>query len=342
MHHPGGMDFYAQGGAPSEANSLFCRPHLGEIMIEISLLIIAGLVLLTIGAELLVRGSAKLALHFKVPALVVGLTVVAFGTSAPELVVSILSNARGMGDIAVGNVVGSNIFNIAVVLGMAAAIRPIKASLRILRIDLPIVIGLSILVPVLVTDSVVSRTEGVALFCGIIGYTVLTIRYGRKEAEGFKASAEESKAKGPLVLHIVFVLGGLGALVAGSRIFIDGSVSLAERFQVSEAVIGLTIVAAGTSLPELATSVAAAVRKQEDIAIGNILGSNVFNILAILGLSSAISPMRVQNISGFDLGAMIILTLFLIPLIRTGFRISRLEGAMLLVFYGVYLYFLWP
>ncbi|MBN2242567.1 MAG: calcium/sodium antiporter [Acidobacteria bacterium] len=308
----------------------------------IFLLIAAGLALLAAGAELLVSGSSKLALHLKVPALVVGLTVVAFGTSAPEMVVSISSNMRGSGDIAVGNVVGSNLFNIAVILGLAALIRPLKANLKILRIDMPIVVAATLLVPVLLWDDRVGRLEGAALFCGIVGYTVFTILYGKKEAEKFHSSALEERKKGPLGLQILFILGGLFGLVLGSRLFVDGAVGLAERFQVSEAIIGLTIVAAGTSLPELATSVMAAVRKEEDIAVGNILGSNIFNILSILGLTAWISPVHVENIGMFDLGAMVVLTLFLLPLIRTGYRITRLEGLMLLVLYGVYLYRLWP
>jgi cation:H+ antiporter len=311
-------------------------------MIEIFFLIVAGLTLITVGAELLVRGSSKLALHLNVPTLVVGLTVVAFGTSAPELVVSISSNVRGLGDIAVGNVVGSNLFNIAVILGIAAAIRPLKVNLRILKIDMPIVIALSLLVPVLLLDNAISRLEGAALFCGIIAYTAFNIHCGKKEAERLHTSTTNGDEKCPLVFQIICIFAGLGALVLGSRFFIDGSVDLAERFEVSKAIIGLTIVAAGKSLPELATSVMAAIRKEEDIAIGNILGSNIFNILAILGLTGGISPVHIKNISMVDLGAMIIVTLFLLPLVRTGFRITRLEGTVLLMLYGSYLYYLWP
>ena len=309
-------------------------------MMEIFLLIVGGLALLTLGAELLVRGSSKLALHLKVPGLVVGLTVVAFGTSAPELVVSISSNLRGLGDIAVGNVVGSNLFNLALILGLAAVIRPVKVSLKILRIDMPILAGLTVLVPVLLLDNLVNRLEGAVLFCGIVAYTAFTVFFGRKEAERFRSVTSGEGAKGSLVLQIFFILAGLGALVVGSRLLIDGSVNLAERFQISEAIVGLTIVAAGTSLPELATSLVAVVRKQEDIAVGNVLGSNIFNILAILGLTGWISPIHVHNINRVDLGAMILVTLLLLPLIRTGFRITRVEGAALLMLYGCYLYYL--
>ena len=155
-------------------------------------------------------------------------------------------------------------------------------------------------------------------------------------------STQENHPKGSLLVLVLLILGGLCGLVLGSRLFVDGAVEMAERFHVSEAIIGLTIVAAGTSLPELATSVMAAVRKQEDLAIGNILGSNIFNILAILGVTGSISPVHVRNISGADLGAMIVVTLFLLPLIRTGYRINRFEGAALLALYGGYLYYLWP
>lgn len=311
-------------------------------MIEILLLIIGGLILLTVGAELLVSGSSKLALHLKVPALVVGLTVVAFGTSAPELVVSISSNMRGLGDIAVGNIVGSNLFNIAVILGLAALIRPLKVNLKVLKIDTPIAVVLTLLVPALLLDNTISRVEGAALFCGIIVYTAFTVFYGKKEAADFQVSTQKDHPKGSLVVQILLILGGLCGLVLGSRLFVDGAVEMAERFQVSEAIIGLTIVAAGTSLPELATSVMAAFRKEEDIAVGNILGSNIFNILSILGVTGSISPVHVHNISAVDLGAMIVVTLVLFPLIHTGYRINRFEGAALLAFYGVYLYYLWP
>ena len=176
-------------------------------MIEILLLIVGGLVLLTVGAELLVRGSSKLALHLKVPSLVVGLTVVAFGTSAPEMVVSISSNMRGLGDIAVGNVVGSNLFNIAVILGFAALIRPLKVNLKVLKIDMPIVVALTLLVPVLLLDDAISRLEGVALFFGIIIYTAFTVYYGKKEAAGFQVSTQEDRPKGSLVVQVLLILG---------------------------------------------------------------------------------------------------------------------------------------
>jgi len=237
-------------------------------------LLIIGIVLLYFGAELLVKGSANLAMRCGVSALVAGLTIVAFGTSAPELVVSIKAGLDGLGDIAVGNVVGSNIFNIAVILGISSILRPIKVHLNVLRIDTPVMLAASVFLMVVLYDLHISRMEGIFLFAGIISYIVFTIITARRAGEtkvDFPVEQLIPEKKVTLGLDMIFVICGLGLLVLGSRFFVDGAVGLARAIGVSEAVIGLTIVALGTSLPELATSVIAAIKKEEDIAIGNII-----------------------------------------------------------------------
>jgi cation:H+ antiporter len=310
----------------------------------IFLLIIGG-VLLYFGAELLVKGSANLAVRCGVSALVAGLTIVAFGTSAPELVVSIKAGLDGLGDIAVGNVVGSNIFNIAIILGLSALIRPLKVHLNVLRVDTPVMLAASVFLMIVLYDLHISRVEGIFLFAGIITYTTFTIITARRTGEtkvDFPVEQLIPPKKGTIGLDIIFVVCGLGLLVLGSRFFVDGAVGLARAIGVSEAVIGLTIVALGTSLPELATSVIAAIKKEEDIAIGNIIGSNIFNILAILGVSSTITPLNANGVGQINLYFMLGTSVLLLPFMRTGFVLNRIEGALLLAVYGGYMYYLWP
>ncbi|HEX3020741.1 MAG TPA: calcium/sodium antiporter [Chitinispirillaceae bacterium] len=307
--------------------------------------LIIGVVLLYFGAELLVKGSANLAIKCGVSPLVAGLTVVAFGTSAPELVVSIKAGFNGLGDIAVGNIVGSNIFNIAVILGISAMIRPLKVHLNVLRIDTPVMLAASVSLMAILFDSKISRIEGILLFAGIIFYVVFTViaalRAGETKAD-FPVEQLIPDKKVNAVMDIIYVISGLGLLVVGSRFFVDGAVDLARIIGVSEAIIGLTIVAAGTSLPELATSVIAAIKKEEDIAIGNIIGSNIFNILAILGVSSTITPLSSTGVDQISLYFMLGTAVILLPFMRTGFVLSRIEGFLLLAVYGGYMYYLWP
>lgn len=301
-----------------------------------------ALVLLFAGAEGLVRGSSSLALRAGLSRLMVGLTIVAFGTSSPELVVSIKAAMSQQGDISVGNVIGSNSFNIGVILGLTAMICPIPVHLQVIKIDAPIALGVALLLPLLLLDQTLGRTEGLVLFAGIVAYTWMSVVLGRKAG-----AADESDMPAPPVsrhwlLDIAFIAAGLAVLVLGSQLLVDHSITLAKSLGVSEAVIGLTIVAAGTSMPELATSLVAAIRKQPDIAIGNIVGSNIFNILAILGLASMVSPLHAPGISVMDYATMIIFSVLLIPLLYTGRLLHRLEGALLLALYGIYLFLLWP
>ncbi len=307
--------------------------------------LLVGLLVLCLGAEGLVRGSSSLALRAGITPLVVGLTVVAFGTSSPEMVVSTKAVYLGQGGIALGNVVGSNIFNIAVILGLSALIRPLKVHSQLIRFDMPVMIGISLLAYGLFCDGSLSRLESGVLFLGVIAYTVHVIRMARREHDQ-KIEQEFSDGVPPtsksVWLDVLFVLGGLVLLVVGAKLFVHGAVDLARVWGVSEAVIGLTIVAAGTSMPELATSMVAAFRKQEDIAIGNIVGSNIFNILGILGLSGLIKPFEAEGVRSLDFFFMIGTAIVLLPLMITGMRLNRVEGFLLLVVYGVYLSFLWP
>lgn len=306
------------------------------------LLLGLGLALLTAGADLLVRGATAIATRLGVGQLVVGLTVVAFGTSAPELAVSVKSALAGQGGIAIGNVVGSNIFNVAAILGISAMICPLAVNLKVVRQDMPICLFASALFVLLLTvGGDLVRWEGLLLLAGLAAYLVLSFRSGRE----LPPDAEQA-GPGPLGMGFVpaglLVLFGLVLLVGGARVFVDNATSLARRFGIGEAIIGLTIVAAGTSLPELATSVVAALRRQTDIAIGNIVGSNIFNVLGIAGVAAIARPIAAHGIEFRHLCVMVATSLLLLPLMRSGFRLVRWEGALLFACYLAYLWMLWP
>jgi cation:H+ antiporter len=314
-------------------------------MLVACLLIALSCIILFVGAELLVRGGASIALKLGLTPLVVGLTVVAFGTSAPELVVSLKAAWIGQSDIAIGNVVGSNIFNIAVILGLAAAVFPITTHLQVLRWDAPVLLAVTLLVPLAFLDGVVSRAEGGLLVAGIVAYTVWAVRMAKKDEQlGHEAHIDvpEIEKKGSVFTDVVKIVAGLGVLVLGSRILVENSVTVAKSLGVSEAVIGLTIIAAGTSMPELATSVVAAFRKQSDIALGNVLGSCLFNLLFVLGGAASIHPVRTSALQPVDLWVMIGVTVLLVPMLATGRRLSRGEGLVLFAGYLGYLAVMWP
>ena len=315
-------------------------------MINPILWIIVSLVLLYFGGEGLVRGSSALALRLGLTPLVVGLTVVAFGTSAPELVVSVQAALAGQGDIAIGNVIGSNIFNIGLILGVTALIYPLKVQLQILRIDTPIMIGVSLLAAWMLADRTIGRPEGALLFVGIIAYTVFTVLYARKVKSSAEVEAEFAESvpapHGTVWRDLIFIAVGLALLIAGSHFLVAGAVRLARGFGISEAIIGLTIVAAGTSMPELVTSLVAAFKKQPDIALGNIIGSNIFNILGILGAAALLRPITGEGIKMMDLYVAIAFAAALLPVLWSGRKMERREGGLLLAAYGGYLYVLWP
>ena len=308
-------------------------------------LIVVALLLLFGGAELLVKGSASLAARAGLTPLVIGLTVVAFGTSSPELAVSLTAAYAGQGDVAVGNVVGSNVLNIAVILGLSAVICPISVHLQLIKVDVPIMILVSVLLPVLLSDGRLGRVEGGLLCAGIVVYTIFNVMMARKGAAA-EVESEFAESVPKATQHWSFDLGliggGLATLVVGSRLLVDNSIEVARAFQISEAVIGLTVVALGTSMPELATSIIAAVRRQPDIALGNVIGSNIFNILATLGLSSLMVPMTAGGITLVDYAVMVGTAVLLLPFLMTGPRLGRLEGLVFLGGYCGYLAFLWP
>jgi cation:H+ antiporter len=302
---------------------------------------LAGLILLTGGADGLVRGAASLAKRFGLSALVIGLTVVAFGTSTPELVVSVEAALRGDGELALGNVVGSNIANIGLILGGAALLRALHVQAQVVRFDMPILGVVSLGLVALLADGQVSRTDGALLTLTLVAYIAVSIRWARAEPD---AVEDEFEAALPS-LHRwgvdLLLLGlGLAGLVGGARLLVDGAVALARLLEVSNVVIGLTVVAVGTSLPELATSAVAAWRGEGDIAVGNAVGSCIFNLLGILGLTALVHPLSTDGLGVVDGAVMLGLTLFLLPLMRTGHTLSRLEGGLLLAAYAGYIGYL--
>jgi cation:H+ antiporter len=305
-----------------------------------------GLVLLFFGGEGLVKGSSALALRLGMTPLVAGLTVVAFGTSAPELVVSVKAALAGQGAIALGNVIGSNIFNIGFILGLTALIFPLKVENQIVRFDVPILIAVTLGSLVFLWDFALGRAEGAGFFLGLIGYIGLSVWMAKKVAVSRQVEQEYAEAvpkpAGKVVRDLAFILGGLALLVIGSRFFVSGATGIARGLGVSEAIIGLTIVACGTSMPELAASIVAALRKEPDIALGNIVGSNIFNLLGILGVSALIAPLSGPGLQHTDLYVMTAFALVLLPMVWSGFRLVRWEGAVLLAGYGAYLWMLWP
>lgn len=312
-----------------------------------------GLVALVVGAELLVRGASKLALAFGISPLVVGLTVVAFGTSAPELAVSVQSAWSGQVDIALGNVVGSNLFNVLVILGLSALITPLVVHQQVIRQEVPVMIGVSLLLWALALDGGIGRWEGFLLAGLVVGYTVLLIRQSRRETAAAQAEVDAEYREafdGPPKgweahwgVQVLFILAGLALLVLGARWLVEAAVGFARYLGVSEMVIGLTIVAAGTSLPEVATSVMAAIRGERDIAVGNVVGSNIFNILAVLGISASVAPAELTvapAMLSFDIPIMVAVALACLPVFFTGNLIARWEGALFLVLYAAYTLYL--
>jgi cation:H+ antiporter len=307
-----------------------------------------GLALLIAGAELLVRGASRLALRFGITPLVVGLTVVAFGTSSPELAVSVQAGLAGQAGIAAGNIVGSNTFNVLFILGMAALILPLAVSQQLVRLDVPLMIGVSLLFWVMALDGRIGRFDGLLLVAGIVGYTLLAIRQGRREGPAIEAQyAQEFGVAdgrlGRLPAQLALIAAGLALLVLGATWLVDSAVAIARALDVSEVVIGLTIVAAGTSLPEVATSIVAALRGERDIAVGNVVGSNIFNLLGIGGIAALVTPGGLEvapALVRFDLPVMLAAAFACLPIFATGHLIARWEGALFVVYYAAYVTFL--
>jgi len=306
------------------------------------ILFIVGLVLLVAGAEVLVKGASRLAAGFRISPLVIGLTVVAFGTSAPELAVSTGAALSGQGDIALGNVLGSNIFNVLFILGLSALIAPLVVSRQLIRLDVPIMIGASLLVILLALDGSLGRFDGILLFALIIAYTLFLIissRRANRPDDASELGVPDAEHSGSVLINVLMVLGGLVMLVIGARWLVDGAVIMATSLGVSERVVALTIVAAGTSLPEVATSIIASLRGQRDIAVGNVVGSNIFNLLAVLGVSSMLAPVGIavsEAVLRFDMLVMFAVALACLPIFISGMRINRWEGLLFMAYYIVY------
>lgn len=313
------------------------------------LLLIGGLLLILLGANGLTDGAASIAKRFNIPSIVIGLTIVAFGTSTPELTVSVSSAMKGSSDIAIGNVVGSNIFNILFIVGCTSLVAPIVITRNTLRKEIPLCILSSVVLLVIANDvlldkgtsNILSTTDGILLLCFFLiflSYTFAIAMDGKSQA-----TDEENNIKQmPMLKSVLFIIGGLCGLVYGGQLFVDGAMNIARSLGVSESVIGLTLVAGGTSLPELATSIVAALKKNPEIAIGNVIGSNLFNIFFILGCSATITPMNILGITNIDLlvlvGASILMWFF--GLFFAKRTINRPEGAFFVLCYVAYTVFL--
>ena len=314
-------------------------------LLMIAILIVGGLVLLFFGADWLVKGAVTMALHLGLSPLIVGLTVVALGTSLPEALVSVQASLDNQGGIALGNVIGSNILNIALILGLSALIQPLKVDSHLVKADVPLLVGASFLLMVLLEDFHISRMEGALLLLGIVFYVcgnIMTVKRTSPEEdkiEGMEIPEDPSKN---LLRHIGLLVLGLIALAFGSNFLVSGAVDLARIWGLSEALIGLTIVSIGTGTPELATALMAAYRKTADIAIGNAVGSNLFNIMFVVGLAGLVAPMDATGINSSDLYVMFGLTILLLPTVWTGMVLDRKEGFLFVAIYVAYLYYLWP
>jgi cation:H+ antiporter len=314
-------------------------------IVTISLFVLGG-VMLALGSEWLVRGASRFAAAIGVSPLVIGLTVVAFGTGSPELAVGVSSAAEGRTDVALGNVVGSNVFNVLVVLGAAAVFAPLAVSERLVRNEVVIMIALSAGVFLLALNGELNRFQGCLLLFGLAAFLLWSFRKARQERpRTIAAPANEVMAGAPpgAGRNVALVAIGLGLLILGSHWFVDGAVEFAEALGVSELVIGLTIVAIGTSLPELATSVAATIRGERDIAVGNVVGSNIFNLLAVLGATALVAPHGIPVAGGalrFDLPLLVVTAAVCLPIFFTGGVVNRREGLLFLAFYAAYVLYL--
>lgn len=312
-------------------------------MTENVLYFLLGLGALIVGAEALVRGASKLALSWGISPLVVGLTIVAFGTSSPEVAVSVGAALQGKSDIAVGNVVGSNIFNVLFILGVSALIVPLVVHVQLIRQEVPIMIGASLILIALALDGTVTRGEAALLFVLLIAYTAFLVVQSRRERAFAEAGGGASNDTGgwdrtPLVQGVLVVVG-LGLLVLGAQWLVGAAVFFAKAMGVSDLVIGLTIVAAGTSMPEVAASISAAIKGERDIAVGNVVGSNTFNILGCVGLSGLVAPDGLAiapAVLNFDAWVMVATALACLPVFFTGREIARWEGAIFVAYYVAY------
>ena len=313
--------------------------------------IIIGIVLVLWGADRLTEGASSLARGMRVPEIVIGLTIVAAGTSAPEMFVSLVSALKGTADLAVGNVIGSNIFNTTLIVGSSALVAPMVVSKSTVRKDIPFAVVASLMLFVLCFDDMdsphlwgneITRSDGVILLIGFVGFMIYTFNVAKKDGlmpteEELEENAEQPKDYSNLWRNLLWIALGLACLIYGSNLFVDAATYVAHRFGVRQSIIGLTIVAGGTSLPELATSVVAAYKGRSAIAIGNVIGSNVYNILLILGVTAVISPLRIMGITIVDLMMLLVTIGFMWLFAFTKFYVSRREGAVLVAFFLLYM-----
>jgi cation:H+ antiporter len=301
--------------------------------------VLGGFVLLVLGGDALVRGASNIARRFGLSPLVIGLTLVAFGTSAPEIATSVAAALTDRGDIALGNVVGSNLFNVLFILGLTALCAPLAVQPKLVRVDLPLMIGASFLAWWFARDGAIELVEGAFLCAGLVGYLSLCALSARGQSTA-PTAALPTATQPRIPRNLALLAAGLGVLVLGSRLLVEGASALAAALGLSELVIGLTIVAAGTSLPEVATSVIAALKGERDIAVGNVIGSNLFNLFGVLGIAAVVAPGGVpvaQAALRFDLPVMVFAALVCWPLCALGERITRGEGALLVGLYAAYL-----
>lgn len=309
---------------------------------------VVGLAVLLVGAESLVRGASRLARRMGVPALIVGLTIVALGTSAPEIAITVTSAVRGEANVAIGNAVGSNTFNVLAILGLAALCRPLPVALNLIRIDAPIMILSSVAFLVMASNGAIERLEGLILTVGLLVYLAFVYWWAHRKKEAPSVVSEFEAAvpiNGSIIRQVFAVLVGIGMLALGAHWMVTGAVTVARMLGVSDLIIALTIVAAGTGMPELATSVVAGLRKEPDIAVGNIVGSNIVNILGAVGVCAAVAPPAVSPVMVDPMiraqdGPIMLATLLLLwVLARVGRSISRMDGAILLLLYIGYVIF---
>jgi len=314
-------------------------------LLMIALYITGGLVLLFFGADWLVQGAVTLALHLGLSPLIVGLTVVALGTSVPEALVSVQAALGHQGGIALGNVIGSNILNIALILGLSSLILPLKVDSRIVKADVPLLTGATFMLVVLLEDFHISRMEGAFLLLCIVFYVagnIMTVKRTSPEEDKIEGMEIPEDSGKTLWRDVGFLILGIVTLGFGANFLVTGAVDLARIFGLSEALIGLTIVSIGTGTPELATALMAAFRKSPDLAIGNVVGSNLFNIMFVLGIAGLVAPLDGKGISSIDLYVMLGVTILLLPTVWTGRILDRKEGFLFLAIYVGYLYHLWP
>ena len=310
--------------------------------------LVIGFILLVGGAEVLIKGASKLAATIGISPLIIGLTVVAFGTSAPELAVSLNASLQGQADISLGNVVGSNICNVLLILGVSSLISPLIVAQQLVRLDVPIMIGVSGLVLLFGLDGQIGRSDGVVLFIGGLIYTIFLLYQSQQEKDQniqdeYARFGERSLSLKETSTHAgLFAIGAI-LLISGSQLLVNSAVNIAEFFGASPLIIGLTVIAFGTSLPELATSVMASFRGERDIAVGNVIGSNIFNILVVLGLTSAVSGTGITvsaTAIDFDIPIMLAVAVMCFPIFFTDNEVSRREGVLLLSYYVLYIGYL--